>query len=499
MHLRTLLPVGIALGLFSAGLVIYSGGTGGRSHVPTLQQEAAETRTARLLGPAGTSADGRASIAASVPEAFPGSERSLLELLASLAGIEEHLLTSALTSGLDGTIAGPEELEDAVAEILIKPDHVLQVIGLLESGDLRGGRRGDSFEWSRFDDLTRLEYGAIRALSWAMTGYNDPGDGANPFFGLTCGHEVVLNVVLALTRMEGSAQEYLLNCVGEARYQATGLPILDASYLGDLLALRGAFIDHEELFWRLLSIIKETMAPEEIRALDAVAADPNNPTAVSGQIAALFQAGEHDLAMQVARQTFALASSDEVKKAVTAAVVTRARETDAAAFMVERTHDTKRWAGLWLSLGRREYGSEALNASYTGLFGKAMGGADSSTNERARELCLTGMVDANEDRLIEVFNQESSPRIRGQALLTMTFRTDYASSQDHLDLLEKGIDNSDVDVMKGVSVAYTLTAKAPQDSVLRENGIGVLEKIRDSSESERAREYASRWLDELND
>jgi hypothetical protein len=422
-------------------------------------------------------------------------ERNLIELLADLADAEEALVQDR--GAQPGEIVDAPAIVAAVAPILERPEHVAEILALLESGLLREqSETGDQASWARLDALTRLEYAACRALFWALTGYNDPGDGANPFLRLADGRRVVLDVVLALPRIAGDAREYLLSCVGEARYRASGKPIFDGSFLAAFLEARGAFADEEALFFRLLRILKESLSPEELRALDGVLADPRDPTAVRERIESLFEAGDAAFAMEVARSSFEAAEAD-VRLAIATAVATHGDPLEAVGFLTERIEDTKSWSQLWFSLGQRPQGSAALEAVYASLYSDEFAGQGGEASERAREACLSGMLAADAERMLEIFHQEGSPRIRGQALMTLAFRDGYAPKLEHLELLERGFAERSIEPTKGVSAAYTLAAKAPAGSPLRARAIALIERLRDGAESPTVREQAARWLAEL--
>jgi hypothetical protein len=512
--------LGIACAAVAAlvGLLAWLGRDGQASlasGAPAAREDAAEVGGAALQAPPREQVRAPADPPepAPTPAAAP-AERSLLELLEALARAEGEAVRAAIGQGPrePGGPDGPDEpidlaqqdvvatVERAVTDLLVEPAHVWQVLGLLESGELREeGAAAAAPGWSRFAELARLEYASCRALYWAVLLYNDPGDGSHGLVGRTDGRTVVLDVVTALPRIEGPAHEYLLECVGEARRSATGLPVLDKTYLPDLLAVRGAFADHEALFWRLLAIVKESMTPDEIRELDRILGDPDDPVAARERLAALFDAGDHDLALLVARQAYAAASSAAVRRAIAGVVASTASEVEAAAFLTERIGDAKGWTDLWLTLGRREHGTEALDAAYVASFAEAgSAGAGPAHGERTREMSVTGMLSAREDRLLEIFAQESSPRIRGQALLTMAFRDGYEAHPEHLDLLARGLTDGTVEPTKAVSAAYTMTAKAPPGSPARDAGIALLTRVRDTSPSDRVREQAATWLQELD-
>ncbi|MEM7309805.1 MAG: hypothetical protein AAF682_24225 [Planctomycetota bacterium] len=428
----------------------------------------------------------------------------LLSLLAQLADVEERLLRHALVPGAEPSVPRETELEPLVAALLEDPRHVDEALRRLCSGELQPsgakarvadgqrdahdapgsspssspGPAASSHGHGSHTRLSRLEYAACRALTWAVAGYNDAGGGDNPFLDRPRGRRLLLEVMAALPRVRGGARRYLTASLAETRYRGTGTPILDRTYLDPLLRLRPAFADHEALFFELLGILSETLTPEELRLVGGLPVDPADPTAVARQLQGLFESGAPGLALAVARQAWDNAATGEVHRAVSRTVADHADEPEAVVFLVERIGQTHRWPDLWLSVGRRPAGAHALEEAYAQLYAKAFAAPAAKPDaDRTREALLTGMCGVPRARLLEIFAREGSPAVRGQALLTLTASRDYLPRGEDLALAIAGLHEGSVAPGKAVGIAYNVASKSGVGSPIYARVLALLDSL----------------------
>jgi len=222
--------------------------------------------------------------------------------------------------------------------------------------------------------------------------------------------------------------------------------VLDLSYLGKILELRGRHPEQAELYSSLLVHMAENLADgrglEEFRALFLNSGQ--DPTALQLSLAALLRTDAASW-LPLAEDAFAEArGKPELRSAITTAIATAAPVQQAAGSLARLAN-----SGLYdefALLGSREGGSEALAARYSELVGE--GG-----NALARRMLVSGLRTEPESVLVGIARTDPDPVVRTQALLTSSLAR--ASGTELVDQLETlyGLRSNPA---QGISTAQTL-------------------------------------------
>jgi len=337
-----------------------------------------------------------------------------------------------------GAVSGETQraLERALAPVLYAPDLLYRALDMLRSGELEVVAE----DGARIDGVSLAEFGAVRAIYWALLAYTAPESDLNQAGAGVPPSELLENVLTALPELRERVQRMLLEQLKEARLD--GVPILDASFLTTILYLRAQFPEHRELFSELLATLGESMSAADRDAVFAVLLDENaDPTLVGVALTQLLRGDAGGVALRLAEslydsETDGGQAGARRREAVAKAVAASASDPfDAARFLAERSAETRNMVEAYWTLGEREGGLEAVEAQYFEL-------NSDDLNPRARLALVLAMSRAPAERLLEIADVDSDPSVRGQAFLTLTSADGYAPTQEHVDLLRSRVDGS---------------------------------------------------------
>ena len=308
-------------------------------------------------------------------------------------------------------------LEDALGPLLFHPEVMPRILDLLRAGELRP--RVDHLpaeEGARIAGKLGIEeYGAVRALYWAILAYVAPY-GAVKDAGLGVdGAAFVMEVLLALPDIAEPVLSHLLHMLTEARLDEA--LVLDATYLEEILRLRALFPGHEGVFSSLLVSMGEGMSPEERTSFFQVfLPDVEDPILLGVTLRNLLQGADPAFALWLAGERFDDAAvTPEMRDAIASAVVEASADPFAAVeFLTTRAEAMASMPHLFLSLGTQgEEATLALESKYHELL---LDGADSG----ARRLVVSGMRGADPEQVLEIARNDPDPGVRGQALMTVS-------------------------------------------------------------------------------
>jgi hypothetical protein len=491
-----------------------------------VEREAEGERSATAAGDdaAARSADGAKAVS------LEGSR--LREQLEALARAEQaaavELNQGAVADATRARLEGA--LERVLEPLLYEPDNLYRAIDMLCSGELAidvnangpgasdsgasdsevsgaevsGAEAKDAMAKDsgavraepRMEGLSLAEYGAVRAIYWALLAYTAPESELVRAGVALSPSELLLDVVTALPRLRERVQRFLLVQLTEARLE--GAVVLDKSLLGPILELRELFPEHRELFSALLQNIGESMTPEERSAVFAGLLDEGaDATLVGITLGSLLRDDEGGSTLAIAKALYHSKAGDAAesarrKEAIVKAVAQHAADPfDAARFLAERSEDTRNMVEAYWMLGEREGGLQALEAQYHEL-------SATSGNARARLALVLGMTQAPAERLLEIATNDVDAEVRGQAVLTLTGSAKYVPSPTHLDFLRSGMDSPTPLPLQSVASAAANLATTAKRGGESELAAGALELLRsvgaDTRASERVRQQAAAAL-----
>jgi hypothetical protein len=475
----------------------------------SVEREAEGERSATASGDdaSARSADGAKAVS------LEGSR--LREQLEALARAEQAAAVELNQGAVaDATRARMEgALERVLEPLLYEPDNLYRAIDMLCSGELAidvkasGAEADDAMGKDAMakdamakesgaaraepgmDGLSLAEYGAVRAIYWALLAYTSPESDLVRAGVALSPSELLLDVVTALPRLRERVQRFLLVQLTEARLE--GSVVLDKSLLGPILELRELFPEHRELFSALLTNIGESMTPEERSAVFAGLLDEGaDATLVGITLGSLLRDDDGGSTLAIAKALYHSKAGDAAesarrKEAIAKAVAQHAADPfDAARFLAERSEDTRNMVDAYWMLGEREGGLQALEAQYHEL-------SATSGNARARLALVLGMTQAPAERLLEIATNDVDAEVRGQAVLTLTGSAKYVPSPSHLDFLRSGMDSPTPLPMQSVASAaanLVTTAKRGGESELAAGALELLRSVgADTRASERVR------------
>jgi len=287
-------------------------------------------------------------------------------------------------------------LQARLEQLLADPETAFEVLALLSAGAWR-------------DDGAVL-HGVFVLLESALVCYNAPG----PFEAVD-GRALVVAVLRALPLIDEPAFSGLIERLAAA---AVGdRPVLDLSYLREILDLRAAWPERAASFSALFENLARGLAAgegyEEFYSL--LVTELSDPVAVRVALAALLRL-EDGRFLPLAEELFRGAESAELRAAIAQAVASTA-PVDRAAEVLARLTDGLQHAQL-LTLGTRAGGLEALEREYDEL---AAGG---DQDPLARRMLVTGMLGGDEGRLLAIATSDPNASVRAQALLTASLSKD---------------------------------------------------------------------------
>jgi hypothetical protein len=290
----------------------------------------------------------------------------------------------------------PDLLAEQLEALLADPNRVYEVIALLESGVL--------------DEDPAATRGAMMLLSAALQYAHQPG--AEDAEG---GRRLVTTLLESLPRLSPALREQLIGQLSAVA--VAGRPVLDLTYLRDIIDLRAGYPDLSDEFSRLFSHLADGLAEDEDRTqfYALLANEGADPVAVRVALAALLEDDEGRF-LALAEQLYADAESDELRKAVLGALVTAAPVDRAAEVFGQLAQGAEHAEAL--ILGSRPGGWEALEGEYEHLLNSG------SQDTTARQMLVAGMTGASEQRLLDIALRDPDPSVRGQALLTATLTPD---------------------------------------------------------------------------
>jgi hypothetical protein len=357
-------------------------------------------------------ARGERSAEAAEPAAAPSPPPGdLLELLRRIAQAYVAQDARALGTALEELLRTPARCEEALL--------------LLEHGGLRE------------DDLARN--GAVFGLGAALSFYAAP---SSPI--AVDARAFTVRVLEGLAEVLPPEQLDLADQLIQAR--AGERYVLDLSYLGKILELRGRHPELAELYSSLLVHMAESLSDErgleEFRALFLNSGQ--DPTALQLSLAALLRTDAASW-LPLAEDAFAEARGNPALRSAIATAIATAAPVQQAAGSLARLADSNMYDEFAL-LGGREGGSEALAARYSELVGE--GG-----NALARRMLVSGLRTEQESVLVGIARTDPDPLVRTQALLTSSLAR--ASGPELLDQLESLYDLRS-DPAQGISSAQAL-------------------------------------------
>jgi len=320
------------------------------------------------------------------------ADEDLVSLLRRVAIAYAEQDSPALTELLTGLLGTPARCEEALL--------------LLEKGGLHE------------DELACA--GAVFTLGAAVQCYGSATRSIS-----VDAHAFTVHVLEGLADVQPPEQQDLAEQLIQARDGERY--VLDLSYLGKILELRGLHPEQAEVYSGLLVHLAENLSDErgleEFRALFLTAGQ--DPTAVKLSLSALLRTDATSW-LPMAENLFADARGNGPLRSAIAYAIASAAPVQLAADSLTRLANTGMYTEFAL-LGMREGGSEALAAHYNELV--AAGG-----NAVARKLLVSGLRNETEPVLVGIAATDPDPGVRTQALLTSSLGR--ASGPELLDRLE---------------------------------------------------------------
>ncbi len=367
---------------------------------------------------------------------------SLEECLTRIAGIESTMLREGASP------AAVKELEGVLRLILEKPENLATIIDNLASG---------TWASEAPDELSATEYGAGRALYWALAVLNQKG---SDFFDPERGRSLFNDLLTALPRFDARVQRFLISQVMEVRVDGESLVAL---FLDDILRMRALLAENRELFSSLLEKLGEEMTAAERDAFFSVfLSDTKDPTLLANTLKNLLRGTSPGAALQLAESIFdnppgeTAAEKIALQKAVAMAVVTGLEDLySAAQFLETRSERLRNAPEVWFGLGTRDDAFVALDHAYQKL-------VSVDANPVAREKFVSGMLTASPDQLLrvaEISLKDPDPRVRAQAFMTLTAAESWTPSSVVVRDLRAGLGQG-LPTMQVVWAAHNVAQKA---------------------------------------
>jgi hypothetical protein len=368
-------------------------------------------------------------------------------------------------------------LEEALRPILFEPRNVTTILELLQAGTLSPG-----VDAATMRGLSLAEFGAVRALYWAVLAYTSPRSEVLAQVAVD-GGAVLVSILSALPSIEPRVTDYLLRQLINAR--TDGVLVIDKAYLDDILFLRSKFPDHQELFSALLENIGESMTPEEREAIFTVLLDDSaDPKMIGVTLTNLLRSESWTTAMSMAEALFDATSApaEELsrrREAVALAVARSTPDPDAAVdFLTERVDATRNMLVAYWTLAEREGGPQAMEARYHEL-------AAADADPKSRYLMVLGMQSAAPERLLAIAAHDSDPLVRGQALVGALASPETPINDRALATLEQHVGSSGfIAPSTAVQAAAALAQRAKQQGSgsIAQSAVDVLRRFaRDES------------------
>ncbi len=338
--------------------------------------------------------------------AAPRAELPQPAELAPAAAEPEDLVELLRRIALAYAAQDADALGARLTELLRKPARCEEALLLLERGGLHE------------DELARS--GAVFALGAAVSCYASATRPVEVDARLFTVH-VLEGLAEVLPPEQLDLADQLIQARDGERY------VLDLTYLGKILELRGLHPEQSELYSSLLVHMSESLADErgleEFRALFLT--EGQDPTAVKLSLAALLRTDASSW-LPLAEQLFSDAHGNAALRSAIAYAIATAAPVGQAAASLTRLANSGMYTEFAL-LGMREGGSEALAAHYSELV--AAGG-----NPVARKMLVSGLRGESEPVLVGIAATDPDPSVRTQALLTSSLGR--ASGPELLDQLE---------------------------------------------------------------
>ncbi len=383
-----------------------------------------------------------ASSQAMVSKQSTSAEMRLDECLARIAAIESSLLREGARAD------AVKELESLIGFVLERPETLATIIDNLASGTWGSGAA---------EELSATEYGACRALYWALLLLNQPG---NDFHDATRGRDLFNDLLASIPRLNPRIQRFLIAQILEVRVDGKALV---AHYLEDVLRMRALLAENRELFSSLLEKLGEEMTPGERDAFFSVfLSDTRDSTLLANTLKNLLRGTNPGAALQLAESLFddppgqTAQEKDQLRKAIALAVVTSLEDLySATQFLETRAETLRNTPEVWFGLGAREDSFVVLEHAYQQL-------AATGANPVARERFVSGMVTGSPDqllRLAEIASGDPDPRVRAQAFLTLTAAPSWTPSPGVVRDLRTGLDDG-LPEMQVVGAAENVARKA---------------------------------------
>ncbi|MBK7643716.1 MAG: hypothetical protein IPJ19_11830 [Planctomycetes bacterium] len=342
---------------------------------PTAAAAAPSEDPLTLLESAKTSPRARVPAA----EVAVGEEPAAEDLVAILRRI-------ALSYSAQDSVA----LGAALEALLREPARCEEALALLAGGALQE------------DEVARA--GCVLGLGAAVSCYSSAGCTV-----AVDGHAFTVHVLEALAAVAAPEQQDLAQQLIEAR--AGERFVLDLSFLGKILELRGLHPEQAELYSSLLVHMAENLADgrglEEFRALFLT--EGQDPTAVKLSLSALLRTDAASW-LPLAENLFADSRGNAALRSAIAYAIATSAPVDLAALSLARLANSSMYNEFTL-LGMREGGAEALAERYSDLV--SAGG-----NPLARKMIVSGLQGEGEPVLLGIARTDPDVSVRSQALLT---------------------------------------------------------------------------------
>lgn len=415
--------------------------------------------------PTGTTREAKAVEASSPRVRDPALDAlSLEERLAAIARTEGEIMQEGHKQELG------QRLEDLLAPLLERDEQLLVVLDNLVARKWKP-------EGSPSDRLEIVEYGGCRATYWGVVLFHST---QGQWYDEAAGRNLFLAVLANLPSLEEPLLTTLLQQL--TRANVDGKPLV-ARYAFEILELRAFFKEHKQLFSELFARIGESMTPEERdRFFGVYLGDPTDAVLVGASIRYLLQGTNPGAALLLAESLFDdPGASHEVRTAIAQAVVDGSPDAyGPARFLTERIDSTRNTPGLWLSLARKPDAFVAIDAEYRALLAN-------EANPKAREMLVSAMNDApalDLDRVAKLAHEDPDPKVRGQALLTVTSSSTWTPSSDAMENL-RACYASGADPMRIAAAAGNIASKSQSAGLvdLRDDAIDFLREALDDPQA----------------
>jgi hypothetical protein len=350
-------------------------------------------------------------VSISYPPAFgaavPASTAAAMSLHDRLVAIAQAQI-DILNASRSGNV--PEDLQSKLGELLRPlledPSSFQAILENLASGAWQVG--------SSEEKISSAEWGAGIALYWGLLQYHTP---EGPFFDAGQGRVLVQNLLVALPSISNAqVSDWIARQLAVAEVNGRKL-LLD--YVDEVFAMRAAFREQKQLFSALFEGLGDNMTPEERDKLFGIfLTDSEDPVLLGISIKNLLQGTKPQIALAMAKSLFDDPSASEATRiAIAQAVVDGSADPfEAARFLAERIEDTQSMHNAYMALGLKDGGTGALESEYSLL-------SAAGANPKAREMLVAAMSGSEGDglrRLEQIAAEDSNPRVRGQALMSLT-------------------------------------------------------------------------------